>query len=57
MAAEARQGRSVKVRPTILRRVHHRAIESQKRLGEWIEEAIEEKAVGEERESSKRFLN
>ena len=50
MAEEARQGRSIKVKPSILRKGHHRAIESQKRLGEWIEEAIKEKAAREERE-------
>ena len=50
MAEEARQGRSIKIRPSILRKAHHKAIESQKRLGEWIEEAIEEKAAREERE-------
>ncbi|MBA7710166.1 hypothetical protein ES703_119099 [subsurface metagenome] len=49
MAEEPRQGRSIKIRPSILRKAHHRAIESQKRLGEWIEEAIEEKTVREER--------
>lgn len=47
MAEEPRQGRSIKVRPSILRKAHHRAIESQKRLGEWLEEAIEEKAARE----------
>jgi len=30
----------VKIRPSILRKAHHRAIESQKRVGEWVEEAI-----------------
>ena len=49
MVEEARQGRSIKIRPSILRKAHHRAIESQKRLGEWIEVAIEEKAAREER--------
>jgi len=53
MAEEARQGRSIKIRPSILRKAHHRAIESQKRLGEWMEEAIQEKAVREEREEKK----
>jgi len=50
MAEEPRRGRSIKIRPSILRKAHHRAIESQKRLGEWIEEAMEEKAVREKRE-------
>ena len=50
MAEEPRQVRSIKIRPSILRKAHLRAIESQKRLGEWLEEAIEEKAAREERE-------
>jgi len=40
----------MKIRPSILRKAHHRAIESQKRLDEWIEETIEEKAAREEAE-------
>ena len=38
-----RQSRSIKIKPSILRKAHHSAIESQKMVGEWIEEAIEEK--------------
>jgi len=49
MAEEARQGRSIKIKPSVLRKAHHRAIESQKRLGGWVEEAIEEKAIREEK--------
>jgi len=49
MAEESRQARSIKIRPSVLRKAHHRAIESQKRLGEWIEDAIEEKIEREER--------
>jgi len=52
MAEEARQGRSIKIKPSVLRKAHHRAIESQKRLGEWVEEAIEEKAIREEKKDS-----
>jgi len=51
MDEEVRQSRSMKIRPSILRKAHHRAIESQKRLGEWMEEAIEEKAAREEKEA------
>ena len=47
MGGEVRQGRSIKIRPSILRKAHHRAIESEKRVGEWIEEAIEEKLARE----------
>ena len=50
MVEEALQARNIKIRPSILRKAHHRAIESQKRLGKWVEEAIEEKAAREERE-------
>jgi len=50
MAEEPRQARCIKIRPSVLRKAHHRAIESQKRLGEWFEEAIEEKAAREKRE-------
>ena len=52
MAEEARQGRSIKIKPSVLRKAHHRAIESQKRLGEWVEEAIEEKAIREKKKDS-----
>ena len=52
MAEEPRRARSIKVRPSVLRKAHHIAIESQKRLGEWMEEAIEEKAAREEREEN-----
>jgi len=52
MVEEARQGRSIKIKPSVLRKAHHRAIESQKRLGEWVEEAIEEKVIREERKDS-----
>ena len=50
MGEEARQSRNIKIKPSILRKAHHSAIESQKRLGEWLKEAMEEKAAREERE-------
>jgi hypothetical protein len=49
MAEETRQSRNIKVKPSILRKAHHRAIESEKRLGEWLEEAIEEKIEREQK--------
>jgi len=52
MAEEPKQARSIKIRPSILRKAHHRAIESQKRLGEWLEEAIMEKMAREGREET-----
>ena len=48
MNEEGRQSRNMKIKPSILRKAHHSAIESQKRLGEWLEEAIGEKAAREE---------
>ena len=48
MAEESRQGRSIKIRPSILRKAHHNAIDSHRRLGEWIEDAIEEKIKRDE---------
>lgn len=53
MDQEIRRSRSMKIRPSVLRKAHHRAIESQKRVGEWVEEAIDEKAAREEREEKK----
>ena len=52
MVEEAPQSRNIKIRPSTLRKAHHSAIESQKRLGKWIEEAIEEKIVREAREET-----
>ncbi len=43
MDKEIRRSRSIKIKPSILRKAHHGAIESQKRVGEWVEEAIREK--------------
>ncbi len=49
MDKETRGSRSMKIRPSILRKAHHRAIESQKRVGEWLEEAVEEKIAREQK--------
>ena len=49
MDEEIRRSRSIKIRPSILRKAHHRAIEAQKRVGEWVEEAIGEKIEREEK--------
>ena len=48
MTEEIRQSRSIKIKPSLLRKAHHRAIDSQKNLSEWLEEAITEKAAREE---------
>ncbi len=49
MDEKVRQSRSIKIKPNVLRKAHHSAIESQKRLGEWLEEAIDEKMEREEK--------
>ncbi len=56
MGIEIRQSRSVKIKPSILLKAHHEAIESQKRLGEWIEEAIEEKIGRKEKAYGESFF-
>jgi hypothetical protein len=37
MAEETRQSRNIKVKPSILPKAYQRAIETEKRLGEWLE--------------------
>ena len=49
MDEEVRQSRNIKIKPNILRKAHHSTAERQKRLGQWIEEAIEEKLAREEK--------
>ena len=46
MTEEARQGRSIKIKPSVLRKAHIRAIESGERVGHWVEKAIEEQIAG-----------
>ena len=50
MNEEARESRSIKIKPSILRSAHHAAIEEDKSLGWWVEEAIEEKLKREREE-------
>ena len=40
---EVRKSLTVKIKPSVQRAARHAAIESEKKLGTWIEEAIEEK--------------
>jgi len=47
---EVRRTVGIKIRPSIVRKARVRAAYSDKRLGQWIEEAIEEKAAREERQ-------
>jgi len=50
VSGEARQGKYIKLRPSIVKIARVRAVSSDKTLGEWVEEAIQEKAASEERE-------
>ncbi len=47
---EVREGKYIKLKPSILKKARLRAVSSDKALGEWIEEAIEEKAAREEKQ-------
>jgi hypothetical protein len=49
MNEEVRKTRGIKLRPSIVRKARVRAASSDKRLGEWLEEAIEEKVAREEK--------
>lgn len=40
---EAREGKYIKLKPSILKKARLRAVSCDKALGEWMEEAIEEK--------------
>ena len=50
MNDEVRKSRTIKVKPSILRKAHIAAIESRKRLGQWVEEAIEGRIAREEKD-------
>jgi len=45
MNEEVRKPTGIKLRPSIAKKARVRAASTDKRLGEWIEEAIEEKAA------------
>jgi len=47
---EVRRTIGIKLRPSIVRKARVKAAYSDKRLGKWVEEAIEEKVAREERE-------
>jgi len=53
MNDEIRKSLTSKIKPTIARKAWVGAARTDKRLAEWIEEAIEEKAAREEREKLK----
>ncbi|MBA7578203.1 hypothetical protein ES708_20065 [subsurface metagenome] len=50
MNEEVRKTTGIKLRPSIVKKARIRAVSSDKTLGEWVEEAIEEKVAREERE-------
>ncbi|MBA7562817.1 hypothetical protein ES708_04470 [subsurface metagenome] len=49
MNDEVRESKSIKMKPSIVRKAHLKAIEQGKRLGRWVEDAIEEKLDREEK--------
>lgn len=53
MNSELRKSTSIKMKPSIVKKARVRAASTEKRLGEWMEEAIEEKAAREEAEEKK----
>ena len=48
MNEEARVSKTIKMKASIVRKAHHKAIEEGKSLGRWVEDAIEEKIEREE---------
>lgn len=49
MGEEIRESRAIKIKPSVLRKARHYAIDLKKTLGKWLEEAIEEKIRREEK--------
>ena len=52
VSGEARQGKYIKLWPSILKKARLRAVSSDKTLGQQLEEVIEEKLAREEREET-----
>jgi len=50
MNDEARESKSIKMKPSIVRKAHLKAVEQGKTLGRWVEDAIEEKLAREKTE-------
>jgi len=50
MNDEIRKSVSMKMKPSVIKKARLRAVSCDKTLGEWVEEAIEEKAAREEKE-------
>ena len=53
MNDEIKKSVTMKMRPSIVKKARLRAVSSDKALGKWMEEAIEEKAAREEKEEQK----
>ena len=49
MNDEVRESKSIKMKPSVVRKAHLKPIEQGKRLGRWVENAIEEKLDKEEK--------
>ena len=49
MNNEVRESKSIKMKPSIVRKAHIKAVEQGKTLGRWVEDAIEEKLDREEK--------
>jgi len=47
MNDEVRESKSIKMRPSVVKKARIEAVTSDKTLGEWLEEAIEEKVKRE----------
>ena len=47
MNDEVRESKSIKMRPSVVKKARIEAVTSNKTLGEWLEEAIEEKVKRE----------
>lgn len=54
MHDEVRESRSIKIKPSVLRKVHFKASEAGKTVGRWIEDAIEEKIARDEKEEAEQ---
>ncbi len=50
MNDEVRKSKSIKMKPSIVRKAHQKAKEEGKTLGRWLEEAIDEKLEREEKQ-------
>lgn len=53
MNSEARKSVTIKMKPSVVRKARVAAVSLDRRLGDWLEEAIAEKVAREEREEKK----